>query len=143
MSSTRKFDQYPPESPDENQLHAFFDNLKRGAFTTTKCRSCGALHWPPRTLCPKCTSTDLEWVELPSVGRVRVSTVATRERGAKPTCLAMVEVGGVLVPSTISDVDPYSVKEGMEVKLKVFTLDDGRVMYTFVPAKGVKVPVRV
>jgi len=126
----RKFDQYPPESEDETQLHVFFQNLRDGRFTTTRCKECGRAWWPPRTICPNCITSQLEWVELPKNGRLKLYTVCQREKGAEPVVLGIVELKGLHIPSRI-DVGLEEVEEGMEVVLKIDKLEDGRVVYTF------------
>ena len=39
-------DLFPQESKEFNQMYPFFDHLKEGRFTTTKCVDCGAEPFP-------------------------------------------------------------------------------------------------
>jgi hypothetical protein len=48
----------------------FWDALEGGRLTTTRCRSCGHLTFPPKVLCPGCWGRDLEWVDLRGRGRL-------------------------------------------------------------------------
>ncbi|OPY13892.1 MAG: hypothetical protein A4E66_00578 [Syntrophus sp. PtaB.Bin001] len=67
-------DMWPIESKDFNRIHPFYENLKAGKLTTTRCKACGAVSYPPRVICPDCYSDDLEYIELPQKGRVIVFT---------------------------------------------------------------------
>jgi len=60
-----EMDMWPLECQEFNRLYPFYDHLKEGKFTTTKCKKCGHVAYPPGVICPKCWSDDLEWVELP------------------------------------------------------------------------------
>ncbi len=63
-------DLYPLMSKEFNRVHQFYENLRENRFTTTKCKKCGTTPFPPRVVCPKCNSDDLEWVDLPTKGKV-------------------------------------------------------------------------
>jgi uncharacterized OB-fold protein len=67
-------DMWPVESNDFNRIYPFYENLKEGKLTTTRCKVCGAVSYPPRVICPECYSDDLEYIELPSKGKVIVFT---------------------------------------------------------------------
>ncbi len=38
-----------------------------------KCRNCGERYVPPRPLCVKCFSPDLEWVQMKGAGKLAAS----------------------------------------------------------------------
>ena len=40
-----------------------------------KCKSCGALLWPPRGICPKCFSYHVEWIEFKGRGKLLTYTI--------------------------------------------------------------------
>jgi len=61
-------DMYPLEDQASNMVYKFYDHLKEGRFTTTKCKDCGVRSFPPRVICPECYSDNLEWVDLPTEG---------------------------------------------------------------------------
>ncbi|MEW6261738.1 MAG: zinc ribbon domain-containing protein [Thermodesulfobacteriota bacterium] len=63
-------DLYPQQSPVFTQMHPFYEHLREGRLTTTRSRQCGAEPFPPRILCPACRSTDMEWVDWPTSGKV-------------------------------------------------------------------------
>ena len=65
-----EMDPWPFECQEFNRLYQFYDNLREGRFTTTKCRACGNIDFPPSLMCTKCWSEDLEWIDLPQKARV-------------------------------------------------------------------------
>lgn len=52
----------------------FYKNLAEGRFTTTKCKDCGKLLYPPVAICSECLSENLVWVGIPKVGEVYAFT---------------------------------------------------------------------
>ena len=63
-------DMWPLEAPDLNRIYPFYDNLKQGRWTTTKCKKCGHISYPPGVACPNCWSDELEWIDLPKTAKV-------------------------------------------------------------------------
>lgn len=128
-------DPYPQQTPDQTRLYPFFEHLRQGRLTTSRCRKCGALPWPPRVVCPECTSDDLEWHELPREGRIYVFTV--QEAGLPPgydppVIFALIDLAnGLRLLSVIEESDPNAVKNGAEVELIVRAVSRDRVMPAF------------
>ena len=58
----------PREGENETRLARFYARLQEGRLSTTKCRRDGTLAWPPRMVCPRCHTAELEWVDLPTSG---------------------------------------------------------------------------
>ena len=79
-------DMWPLEAPELNRIHPFYDSMKEGRWTTTKCKQCGHVAYPPGVICPKCWSEDLEWVDLPKKGTVTglTETMAGAPLGFEP-----------------------------------------------------------
>jgi uncharacterized protein len=65
-------DMWPIEAKEFNRVYPFYENLKAGRLTTTKCKGCGHVAYPPRVICPECYSEDLEYTDLPTKGKVIV-----------------------------------------------------------------------
>lgn len=136
-------DFYPLQDEEHTRISAFFDALRDGRLTTTRCTGCGALHWQPRVVCPECLGDALEWVALPSEGTLYAFTSV--ERGAPlgmeqdvPFCLGVVEIAGpgrtLRILSRIDGARYDELRVGQRVRLKVLELQDGRVFYRFAPA---------
>jgi hypothetical protein len=128
-------DPYPLESQEFNKLYKFYDNLRDGRLTTTLCRSCGHKPWPPRTVCPECLSDDLEWVDLPTRGRIY--TWSLQEHGLPlgftgPIIFVLVDLeDGTRVFSRLLDASPEEVHVGDTVELAVMSVPGNRVLHSF------------
>ncbi len=138
MYYTTTMDLFPQQIREQNKLYPFYDALKENRLTTTKCKKCNSLNWPPRTICPECISDDLEWVDLPSTGRV--DTYSVEEVGVpmgfnNPLIHALVKIDGTELTlfSQIVDTEVERLSEGMRVGLKVLDIDRDRVSFAFKP----------
>ncbi|MCJ7662755.1 MAG: zinc ribbon domain-containing protein [Desulfobacterales bacterium] len=120
-------DMWPIQAKEFNRIYPFYENLKAGRFTTTKCAECGKVSYPPRVICPACYSEELVWVELPKQGRVL--TFTEEMKGVPlgfdaPLIHAWIDLGE-LSPvkrflSRLINCPAGKLKEGDEVKLVVF-----------------------
>jgi len=131
-------DFYPLEDEKYTRVSEFFKNLKEGRLTTTKCKKCAKLLWPPRIVCPDCLSNELEWVDLGTEGELYAFT--EMRVGAPlgfvqdvPFCIGIVKIGGLLISARIDNAKYEQLKIGDKLKLKIVELDDGRVFYRFKP----------
>jgi len=118
-------DLYPLEAKEFNRISQFYENLKQKKFTTTKCKKCGFTSFPPRVVCPECNSEDLEWVELPTRGKVIQFSeeVAGVPLGFEPPLIhAIIDLGGILNQflSRIINCEAGQLKEGDEVQISVY-----------------------
>jgi uncharacterized OB-fold protein len=129
-------DFYPLQDEKHTKISQFFKNLKEGHLTTTKCKKCGKLLWPPRIMCSECLSENLEWVDLGSEGELYAFTEI--RLGAPlgfvedvPFCVGIVRIGGLLISARIDDASYEELKIGDKVRLKIVELPDNRVFYRF------------
>ena len=117
-------DLYPLEAKEFNRIHQFYTNLREKRFTTTKCKKCGHVPFPPRVICPECNSEDLEWVDLPTRGKVLYFTeeVAGVPLGFEsPLIHALIDLGeGRNLLSRIINCKEGQLKVGDRVQLAVF-----------------------
>jgi len=86
-----------------------------------KCRKCGAISFPRKYYCPSCNSRELEGYEVSREGRVINFTVSHQQKEgfdlSIPMSRAEIELNdGVRIYAQLVDVDPYEVREGMEVE---------------------------
>lgn len=119
-------DLYPQEAKEFNRIYPFYENLKQGRFTTTRCNDCQHEAFPPRIICPECLSENLEWVDLPTQGVVLI--VTEEEVGVPlgfecPLIHALIDLDGQLrLFSKIVNCGMGELKEGDTVKLHVFSI---------------------
>ncbi len=145
-------DLFPQESKEFNQVWPFYENLKQGRFTTTKCKECGAEHFPPRVMCPECAGGDVEWIDWPTTGTIIDFTEemvgVPLGFGKAPLIHALVDLQGKRTFFVrIINCQAGELKEGDQVKLAVFDVDPvpqergreivqmPRVFYAFEPVK--------
>ena len=120
-------DMWPIQAKEFNRIYPFYENLKQGKFTTTRCAQCGSVSYPPRVICPACYGEELAWVELPQEGKVL--TFAEEMKGVPlgfeaPLIHALIDLGELSpvkrLLSRIINCPAGTLKEGAEVKLVVF-----------------------
>ncbi len=131
-------DFFPLEGPEQTRLAPFYAALGEGRFTTTRCRTDGSLHWPPRVVCPSCHREDLEWVELPREATIYAfSTVLVGAplgmEADLPFCVGLVDLDGVPLRLFSRIAGPVSPGPsiGDRVRFEPFDLPDGRRFYRF------------
>jgi hypothetical protein len=145
-------DLWPQQSKEFNQIHPFYDHLKEGRFTTTKCKDCGSEPFPPRVLCPDCYSDNMEWIDWPTTGEVLEFTEemvgVPLGFGKPPMVHALVDLQGKRTFFVrIINCEAGELKVGDQVRLSVFDVDPvpqeqgrevveiPRVFYAFEPVK--------
>jgi hypothetical protein len=116
----------------------FFDALRERRLTTTRCPKDGVLLWPPRAVCPKCHSEELEWTDLPSSGRIYAfsAVLAGAPLGMEadvPFVVGLVDLDGVALRifGRIVGAPWESCHVGEPVAFEPFDLPDGRIFYRF------------
>jgi hypothetical protein len=131
-------DFYPLEDEKSTRISQFFENLREGRLTTTKCRKCDRLSWPPRIVCPNCLSNEMDWVDLGTEGELYAFT--EMRLGAPlgfvqdvPFCIGIVKIGDLLISARIDNARYEQLKIGAKLRLKIVELEDGRVFYRFKP----------
>jgi len=117
----------------------------------TKCKKCNNVDLPARPLCSKCTSPDVDWVQMKGTGKVvafttiHVGTTFFKERGydqKKPYAFSIVQTDeGPCVSAQLVGVDANrpteTIKVGMPVKatfLKSMEKEQERIDLGFEPA---------
>jgi uncharacterized protein len=131
-------DLYPVEAPAQTHLSPFFEALRQGRFTTTRCRKDRKVLWPPRVVCPVCHSADLEWVDLPSTGRIYAFSALLAgapigQEADLPRVVGLVELDGspLRLFGRLLGVDWRACRIGLPVQVEPLALPDGRAYYAF------------
>jgi len=135
------FDFYPLESEQQTRIAPFFEHLRQGRLTTTKCGECGLVLWQPRVVCAHCHGDRMEWIDLPKTGTIFAHTavLAGAPLGFEkdvPFVVAVVQLEGsdLKVTARIDGARYEDLHIGDPVRLKVISLQDGRQWFRFVPA---------
>jgi uncharacterized OB-fold protein len=131
-------DFFPLETADQTRLHVFFERLRAGRLSTTRCRRDGEVHWPPRTACPKCHTEELEWVDLPATGHVYAfsAVLAGAPLGMEdevPYAVGLVDLDGAPLRlfGRIEGRPWNELRIGEPVRVETYDVGDGRMFYRF------------
>lgn len=113
-------DPFPQQYDDATQLWPFYERLRAGELCTTRCGDCGAVHWPPRSVCPACMADGLGWEAFPPRGTVYSYTVqrtGVPSGFTPPLVYALIDFdNGLRLFSALVDCRPEDVRSGMEVE---------------------------
>jgi len=87
-----------------------------------KCTECGTVLLPPKPMCTKCLSTNLQWIELEGAGKLLSYTVIyiapEQFQSITPYTVGIVELqNGLRLPGMIRGVDPKEIRVGMDLKI--------------------------
>ncbi|MGD0250188.1 MAG: OB-fold domain-containing protein [Thermoplasmata archaeon] len=131
-------DFFPLETARDTRLSRFYDRLREGRLSTTRCPKEGTLLWPPRTACPGCHTEELEWVDLPEQGRIYAfsAVLAGAPVGMEsdvPFAVGLVDLDGVPLRlfGRIEGAAWTALRVGQPVRVEAFDVDEDRVFYRF------------
>jgi len=127
---------YPPRVTEFTQ--PFWDRLAEGVLSTSRCRACGHMTFPPKPICPECWGREVEWVDLAGTGSLysytEVSAAPATFADEAPYVLCLVDLDeGVRCLSRVlarwDELRPdmrvrMVVRETAPVRLFDFVIDD-------------------
>lgn len=100
---------------------AFDQYIAEHKLMAARCTKCGDVYIPPRAICPKCQSEDMEWVETSGKGKLKAFTVISSgptfmiEQGfdrKNPYISGIVETEeGPRISARITGIDPTQPTE--------------------------------
>jgi uncharacterized OB-fold protein len=99
---------------------------------TSKCFACEHVIWPPSNVCPKCLSTNIEWVDIDGNGKlIEFSESFLMER---PSIFGVVELNGNIRLLTKIRCDNITqLKKGMSVRMIKCGVKSNQPYYEFQP----------
>jgi uncharacterized OB-fold protein len=105
----------------------------------SRCRSCGAHHFPSHDTCPYCSAEDPEPANLSATGSLWAWTAVTSPPpgygGDTPFGIGVVELPeGIRVITRLTESDPAHLTLGQSMELRVVPLhadEDGNDVITF------------
>lgn len=101
----------------------FWEGVKQHRLVFQKCRDCGLLVHRPRPMCPRCLSTEKEWVTSEGKGTIYSWVNFVYANAAYPgikvpyTVVVVQMLEGVRMISNMYDVKPEDVYIGMPVEV--------------------------
>lgn len=114
----------------------------------SRCKKCGALSLPPRSICIKCYATEMEWVEMKGKGKLAAFTcisvglpfmIAEGYDRKRPYCSGVVALEeGTRAVARIEGVDgskPETIKIGAPLQVEFLHRGEGDNLETFLAFK--------
>jgi uncharacterized OB-fold protein len=103
-------------------IESFYKFVGEGKLMGAKCARCGAVILPPRPVCSKCFSHDLNWVQIKNNGKLLTYTViyvASKQfEASAPYSIGIVKLDdGPQLLGRIRGVEPNELKVGMSLRL--------------------------
>lgn len=101
----------------------YWDAASKGTLLIKNCRRCRRPYFYPRDHCPRCWSTDTEWIEASGRGTVYTFTVVHQNdlppfNERVPYVVAVVDLDeGVRMTTNIEGCAPDAVRCGMPVRV--------------------------
>ena len=108
------------EEPTPFTIESFYKFVEKGKLVGAKCKKCSTLIVPPRPMCPKCFSKDLDWKELPKQGKLLTFTVIhvspEKFQQLTPYAVGIIELEkGARLPGILKNTDLDKIKVGMDL----------------------------
>ena len=117
----------------------FWDYCRKHELRLQQCTQCGQTRYPPSIVCPKCHSTEAEWVRLSGKGKV-FSFVSFHYvynnafRNDIPYAAASIELEeGPRMMSNIIECNPEDIRIDMPVKVHFEDVTDEFALPKFKP----------
>ncbi|MCB9112848.1 MAG: Zn-ribbon domain-containing OB-fold protein [Anaerolineales bacterium] len=128
---------------------AFNQYLAEHKLMTVKCTKCGGVYAPPREICPKCHSDEMEWVEANGKGKLAGFTVIYSgptfmvEQGfdkKNPYVSGIVELEeGTFISARVTGLDmskPEEIKVGTSLTVDFAEFGEGEAKKTYLAFKA-------
>lgn len=124
----------------ESYEEGFWEAVKQKRLVFQRCKECGEFLHPPRPMCHKCHSYDLEWVESTGKGKIYSWVVFTREvnplyRVPFEVVVVEMEEKGVRFISNMAEGKPEDLYFGMPVEVVFMDITDEWPLPMFRPVK--------
>jgi uncharacterized OB-fold protein len=101
-------------------IEQFYKHINQGKLLGGKCKKCGKVHLPPRPLCDSCYSTDFEWTEIPTKGKLLTYTIIyvapTQFQSMAPYAMGIVQLeNGLKIPGMIRGIPLDQIRIGTKL----------------------------
>jgi uncharacterized OB-fold protein len=129
---------------------AFHEYLAKHKLMGSYCKSCEALFLPPRPMCTHCFGDNMEWTELPEIGKlvaftvINIAPTAMIEAGYgrdNPYVSGIVELeNGLAISAQILGLDatkPEEITVGMPLKAEYIERGEDEARRTFLAFRAI------
>jgi uncharacterized protein len=114
---------YRPLPVPTAETRPFWTAASKHALCLPRCRTCGALHYPPPPRCPNCLVVNFVWEKLSGFGRLKSWTTIHADLlpGVAPPFVIgeveLVEQSGLIMTTHIVDSAPEDLKSDVRVEI--------------------------
>jgi uncharacterized OB-fold protein len=128
---------------------AFDQYITEHKLMASRCTKCGGMYVPPRAICPKCQSEEMEWTETSGKGKLAAFTVIWSgptfmiEQGfdrKNPYISGIVELDeGARISARITGIDPTKpneIKIGTPLNVDFVEFGEGEAKKTYLAFKA-------
>ena len=112
---------------DENGLilptiENFYKFCSQAKLMGVRCKRCGEMLCPPRTICPNCFANTFEWTEIKGLGKLLTYTIIhfppSHFQALAPYAVGILKLQeGVQLPGMIRNVKLEDLRIGMELQV--------------------------
>jgi hypothetical protein len=100
----------------------FYLFCAEGKLMSVKCKQCGAVICPPRSICPKCFADESDWMELKGRGKLLTYTIIhfppSQFQALAPYAVGIVKLEqGPQLSGMIKNVKLEDLRIGMEIQV--------------------------
>jgi uncharacterized OB-fold protein len=87
-----------------------------------KCKGCGAVVWPPRGICPKCSAKTFEWIQFKGKGNLLTYTIIhfppRQFQALAPYAVGIIKLEeGPQLPGMIKNLKLEDLRIGMQLQV--------------------------
>lgn len=103
-------------------IEQFYNFCSEGKLAAVKCKNCNSLYIPPKQICSKCYSSNLEWTFLSGRGKLISFTIihiAPPEfQELTPYIMGIIELDeGIKLLGMIKNIEVEKLKIGMDLEI--------------------------
>ena len=140
LELNKRYLKYFYDPVGESFEEGFWEAVKQKRLVFQRCTECKEFLHPPRPMCHKCHSYDLEWVESTGRGKIYSWVVFTREvnplyRAPFEVVVVEMEEKGVRFISNMAEGNPEDLYMGMPVEVVFVDINDEWPLPMFKPVK--------
>jgi hypothetical protein len=101
-------------------IESFYKFIGEEKLMAAKCNKCGNILLPPKSICPKCLTNDLSWIEVRNRGKLLTYTVihvsTAQFQSMAPYALGIVKLDdGPNLIGMIRGIETSKIKVGMNL----------------------------
>lgn len=95
----------------------FWEATRQGKLLLPRCDLCKAWHWYPRSFCPFCYGTEVQWTRATGRGRLYAFTSLLRDPQSKVMAYVELDEGPLMLTHLVDcDLGQLKINDPLEVR---------------------------